>query len=681
VRSLVNSQSKRFYAPHLHWARGMLALQTDDAETALSHFKKMGRPASPGDHVISWQAFVHQQLGHWTTAKGLLGMVPPFYGSMAFRAPRAKHPAVQRLTMAQVAHTEQDMAVFFDLKQPDLPNRTAALVLDLVHLIRENNYHDAAHVALGFPQTALAEFPELETLFRPIMVLGGDQAQRQQELGCTAAFWGKVVNDPEFDPKLAVQLYPVLDAAGKHREAQKLVNQLLRWVQRQAKQNPQSWPAPRVNATLAKLHCWMADSQMIAGQRREAQRSIRQAEKLAPDHADVIGRRGLEASIQGDIETAIPRLTQALEAGCRYPEVYRALLADLEGDAEAAKATRRKFGQHFGDIAVETEVDMPVWVEALTYQNYGAMEQLVNSQTKPAPAVKALQIFLAAAVDQPSSSQKITLNQEQAVPQWDQLLQSTTPEAKVDILTVIYLVVQNHARRNKKGIAAMQSRYGQQISALIPEVPRAALADLMLLPLKKLSQERLEIAVTASLNRATQPGHQLAKAQLQLRRFSTESGFRPFIEKQLQQEPQNPLLLLAQATLYPSRSPQYQTFYDQGFDIARRLQDAEALQAYREEDWIQAQELTRRVVGSQIGALDDPSQLDLLDIFQRMAREAFGMDVPPELIAQMLPELEAQMGIEDEDDFEDDVDPLFFPPPPPGKGGKSSKKRKSFFDL
>ena len=137
---------------------------------------------------------------------------------------------------------------------------------------------------------------------------------------------------------------------------------------------------------------------------------------------------------------------------------------------------------------------------------------------------------------------------------------------------------------------------------------------------------------------------------------------------------QNPLLLLAKATFYPHKSPQYQTYYDQGFELARRLQDAEALQAYREEDWYQAQQLTGQIIG-----LDDPSQLDMIDVMQRMAREAFGMDVPPEVIAQMLPELEAQVGYDDDDD--DELDP-FFSPLPPGRGKKSSKKRKkSFFDL
>jgi len=47
-------------------------------------------------------------------------------------------------------------------------------------------------------------------------------------------------------------------------------------------------------------------------------------------------------------------------------------------------------------------------------------------------------------------------------------------------------------------------------------------------------------------------------------------------------EPQNPLLLLAK--LRPtSHSANYDQFKQQGFEIACRLQDAKALQAFREE--------------------------------------------------------------------------------------------------
>jgi len=346
---------------------------------------------------------------------------------------------------------------------------------------------------------------------------------------------------------------------------------------------------------------------------------------------------------------------------------------------------RRRFGKYFGDIGVDTEVEIPAWVEALSFQYYGVMAGFVNSRKTPpvSAPLKALQIFLDSAKDEPSSSQKISLDLEAAVLRWDDLLRSHSPAEQVEILKAIYLVIQQHARRNQKGVTAQQSRYAQQIFELIPTVPEASLAHLMLLPLKNLSAERLAAAVTAALRRSPQPGNLLAQAQLQLSWFVHNRGLAPFIEEQLRQEPQNPLLLLAKATLYPRQSREYKTFYDQGFEIARRLQDAVALQACREEEWFKSQEMTRRAVGGQLDPRGNLGQIDLIDLIGRMAREAFGEDVPPEVIAQMLPELEAKMNREfdpfddDFDDDDDDLPPFFLP----GPGKSSSKKRKPWYEL
>ncbi|MEO1404039.1 MAG: hypothetical protein AAFV72_22695, partial [Cyanobacteria bacterium J06635_1] len=588
----------------------------------------------------------------------------------------------------QAAHTDRSPDDFFDLDNPGLPERDAALVLAMLHLIREDDFHDAAHLALDLTDAIKADYPEIKSLYRPLMLLAGDQARQQQELECAAKFWGDVVNEPTFDPKIALNLYKALDLTGAHRQAQQILNQLVNWVQQDAKQNPQAWPEGRLKTILAKLHCRLADSQMVSGRYRDAERSVQKAERLAPHEPDVIGRKGLEAYVNDQEEVAIPLLTQALEAGCRFSEVYQVLLQALEEDADAAKTIRRKFGKYFGDTGVDTEVEIPAWVEALTFQNYAVMEQFVSGKPKPTPALKALQIFLDAADDEPSSGQKITLNQEKAVPQWDELLGLHPPTDQVEIIKAVYWVIQQHAKRNKKGIAALQGRYLLKIADLAAQqVPGAGIAHLMVLALRSLPPDRLEMAVNHTLHRSTQPGNTLAQAQLELRRFGPNRMLMPFIEAQLKQEPQNPRLLLAKAALHNRNSQEYQTFYDQGFEIARRLQDAEALHAFREEEWFKAQDMTRRVVGSQIDALNDPSQLDLVDILKRMAREAFGVDVPPEIIAQMIPELEAQMAggffddDDDDDDFDDDFDPFFLPPPPRGRGKKSSKKRKPWYQL
>ncbi|WP_017301930.1 tetratricopeptide repeat protein [Nodosilinea nodulosa] len=689
VEDLVKTQAKRFYAPHLHWAKGALALQAGDPKAALTHFKKMGRPASPGDYPPAWEAYAHQTLEDWPAAGRLLGMPSPAFGGLGFPPMGPKHPAVQPLRMALATHSGRRLDDVCDLDQPDLPHRSAAWVLELLYLLRDDNFHDAAHVVLDFPKEVMGDYPELKTLYRPLMLLAGQQALQQQELSCTASFWGGVVDQPEFDPQLAVQLYPVLAAIEDVRAAQQLVNQLLSWVQKAAKRDSQAWPSERLNATQAKLYCWLADHQMSLGRYRDAERSVRKAEQLAPDHPEVIGRKGMQLFADDQKQAAIPLLTQALEAGCRFEEVYLALAECLQADKEALKSVRRKFGKHFGDTGVDTEVEIPAWVEALSFQYYEVMENFVNNHETPTPPLKALQIFLDSAQDGPSGSQKISLDLEAAVPQWDDLLRSHSPSEQVEILKAIYLVIQQHARRNQKGITAQQSRYAEQIFELIPTVPEANLAYLMLLPLKNPSTKRLDVAVTAALRRSPQPGNLLAQAQLQLSWFGHNRVLAPLIEEQLRQEPQNPLLLLAKATLYPRSSLEYTTFYDQGFELARRLQDAIALQACREEEWFKAQDMTRRAVGSQMGAIGDLGQINMIDIIQRMAQEAFGTAVPPELIAQMLPELEAKMGSrfdpfdddfeDDEDDEDDDVPPFFLPPS--GRGKSSGKKRKPWYKL
>lgn len=686
VEALIKTQAKRFYAPHLHWARGAMALQAGDPKAALAHFKKMGRPASPGDYAPAWEAYTYQMLEDWTAAERLLGMPSPIFGGLTFQATGPKHPAVQPLRMALTTRNGRRLRDVCDLNQPNLPHRSAAWVLELLHLLRENNFHDAAHVILDFPKAVMTDYPELKTLYRPLMLLAGQQALQQQEIGCTASFWGEVVNQPEFDPQLAVQLYPVLTATQDSRAAQQLINQLLTWVQKAAQRDPQAWPEMRLNATQAKLYCWLADHQMSLGHSRDAERSVRKAEQLASDHPEVIGRKGMQLFVVGQKQAAIPLLTQALEAGCQFEEVYRALTQCLAADKETLKSVRRKFGKHFGDIGVDTEVDIPAWVEALSFQHYGVMAEFVNNPKTPTPPLKALQIFLDSAQDEPSSSQKISLDLETAVPQWDELLRSHSPSEQVEILKAIYLVIQQHARRNQKGIVAQQNRYAQQIFDLIPTVPEANLAHLLLLPLKHLSAERLATAATAALRRSPQPGNLLAQAQLQLSWFGPNRVLAPLIEEQLRQEPQNPLLLLAKATLYPRSSPEYKTFYEQGFEIARRLQDTTALQACREEEWFKSQALTRQVVGSQMDFIGDLDQIDMLDLIQRMAQKAFGTDVPPELIAQMLPELIAQMGsgfdpfeADFDDDGDEDVPPFFLPLP--GLGKSSPKKRKPWYKL
>ncbi len=671
IEALVKTSSKRFQPNHLHWAKGILALKKGDFQNSLEHFQKMNAAASPGDHPSVWLAYLCQQSGDWPRAAKILPMDLPTIGGRSFLSTSSPHPALEQLCLVQSAYTHAALSQIFDLDAANVRHRHTVWVLELLHLLHSNNYHDAAHLLLDMPTKAMAEYSDLKTLYRPVMLRGGQQARQQGDLDCTREFWGKVVRQPEFDPQLGLQLYQVLQLIKANRQALQLINEVIQWVRKAAKKQPIDWPDSRLNPTLAKLYCWVADTQLSLGRLHEVNQAIAQAEQMDPNHRDVLGRKGLQSFKQGSITLSQSLLTEALAVGCDFLPVYEALLKCLADDPEATKTIRRKYGKRFGDIGVETEVNIPDWVEALNFQIYSLMSSYVNDQEKLSPALKAIQIFLQAAQGEPSASQKISFDISQGIAAWDDLLKDSTPQQQVDILMAIYLVVQQHSRRNQKGVTSLQSRYIQQLSALATEIPAARLGYLTLLPLKTPSPDRLEAAAGAILRGSPEAGKLLAKAQLQLSRFSTSQAFRPMLQAYQQREPQNPLLLLATASLYDRNSQSYQKFYDEGFDIARRLQDAEALQACREEEWFKSQDTIRNTLGNRIDQLD---KLNIFDILNLMAKSTFGEELSPDVLEDLLPELLDQFH-----DHRLDNDNASFPFPPPKR--KTSKKSKAWYEL
>ena len=308
----------------------------------------------------------------------------------------------------------------------------------------------------------MAEYPALEKLYRPILLLAGEQARKQQEFDCSAEFWSEAIDkangNADFDSNLALNLYKALELSEYYGDAQRLLDRLIGWLQQTAKQNPGDWPQARLSATLAVLYCWAGRlPDVFGGAIAMPNELFKKLKSLRPIIPAVLGRKGLALMLRGD-EAAVGLLTQALEAGSQFDEVYEALLEALEDDPDALKAIRRKFGSRFGDSGVDAEVVMPPWVEVLTFQDYAAMEQFVREVKQPDPALKALQIFLDSAADQPSSGQKITLNQEKAVPQWAKLLAAHSPEQQVEIVKAVYFVIQQHAKRKQK---RSQSASGQ----------------------------------------------------------------------------------------------------------------------------------------------------------------------------------------------------------------------------
>jgi hypothetical protein len=119
----------------------------------------------------------------------------------------------------------------------------------------------------------------------------------------------------------------------------------------------------------------------------------------------------------------------------------------------------------------------------------------------------------------------------------------------------------------------------------------------------------------------------------------------------LRREPQNPLLLLAKATTFPNDHPDREKFKREGFEIARRLQDAKALQAFREEE--SYQELLKMTdVLPLFQGLDPDDPDDRAILLDALLRKLIGERLSEEEYQEALPQLKSLFQ-EDDDDVED----------------------------
>ena len=697
--------SKRFFAPQLHWARGILALQSEKfngKDGALTHFKKLKDGITPGDNVSVWTAYTHQQAGNEDKATDLL--LAPFSRFSIF-SPMSitpSHPAMQRLAIVQAIATNRSLpeSIRLDDSAPST-EKDAALVWELVALLEESRVHDAAHIFLDLPSSITETYPETAQLQKSLMILAGADAIRSHEPDCTIEFWQHALDSSTFDPQLAVRLHLLLRELEEEEDIQELLPRLIKWVKQDSKDNPDKWPKERLNGVLAKLDCYLMDSYVNTGQYQDVARLLRTVEKLAPNDPDVMGRKGLEAISQGKTSKGITLLTKSLEGGCDYPPVYFMLLEYLDNE-DQVDDIRSKYGKRFDDAIVETdEPKLPEWVNALLIGDYNLMAQYVDEIGGRSPALDAIQVLIDSAHDEPSTGHKITLDSETAAARWDELLKRHPSDVQVSILQAIVLVVQNHAKRNKKGIKALQDRYQNQLMALAKTLPEADIAHKALLVIRSSSSENTMAAVRSTVSRAVNPGKTLAAIQQKARWFKVRFPLRSYIDELLKKDSQNPHLLLAKATTYSDREPEFQTFKDQGFELARRLQDSDALQAFREEDAYLAQTATSRVFKGMGGF--DLDRMDPAQLMRKMIREMFGEDIPASMIEAMLPDLMAKMGAEMGGGFgppgfgppgfgppgfgppgfgdpfgddDDDEEGFFFSFPPPGRSKKKKKKKK-----
>ena len=639
VQELISHQEKRFEPSQLHWARGMLALKAELPAEAEVHFQKMQQPATPNDCPSAWLLYTQQQMPKRSAAESQLGERRLTDGvSSPMSATEATHPARQRLLVVQALGRGDSLIEALGPQGRKFSNPEAIKVLEMLRLLDEENFHEAAHVALELERPC-RQFPEVDSLYRPLMLLAGEQAWRSGETECTKEFWSRIAAQNPFDPQLVVRLNQVLIETDSYRQSQRLLTRLLNWLKKQAQQNPSSWPDGRLKPTLAQLYCQLADSSMAAGEEQKSFGYLRQAERLCPNLPELVGRLGLKAYVQGQTKESIPLLSKALSEGCRYKEVYRTLIKCLSeiGDLSARGEVRRRFGKQFGDLTAELEIEVPAWVEALSQPSYLSFEALVKGRSKE-PAMQACRIFVLEALDEPNANHRVTLAQEQAAKKWSQLLNSLAPNAQIPVLEAISVSLVRFAKR-QKGLSALINQYLQKLLRLSEQCPEAQVAYLTLLVVKGLKPERLQVSLRQYLEKATQPETALAQLQLKVRRFAQTKALLPFLEEALGRHPQNPLLLLAKATVFPADSSEYQKLKQQGFELARRLQNAQSLKACREEEAFQfSLRLGSRLL--ELPGLGSNGRANLAEILHNFARQVLGEGVEPEVLEKMLPELE-----------------------------------------
>lgn len=682
VEALIRQQPKQFPAMQLRWIQGMLALQQEQPAVALELFKKIKKPITPGDAPSAWIAYTQMVQEDWEAASRTLGTTSPLRSSLPFPTfvPLPTQPILRSLALELQARSG-DLPVAAPLNvEPQ--KQDAIAVLQMLQLIDQGNVHDAGHALLKVKPRS-PSFLELQSLRPHLLTLAGQQALQQGQMECAASLWEPLLQGSQFDPQLAINLDVAYFEADLHQERQRLLTRLIKWLEQEARKNPQAWPEQRFKRVLADLQCRLADTWVALGRPRAALGVVQQAEKADPTSPEVIGRKGLIALMEDRTTEAIHLLTQALEAGCQYDEVYQALvnILDEQGDKQTKANIRQRFGKKFGDLNIEVEVEVEHWIDALSTQDYDIFSHLVEAHDEPDPPIAACQFFVDAAQGNMTSTGRTSIDQKAAVEQWDALLQDLSLVEQVPVLQAIVLSLHLFAKRDK-GIAGLMTRYINQLAALADEVPEAKLAYLVSLTVKEANANKVKAAIQPYLNSQPQAGNALAEIQLQVRRFAQTITLRGMIDAALSREPQNPLLLLAKATTYTPTDLEYEKLREAGFDLARRLQDAKALQAFREEQaYLTARDAQELLPDPD--AFENFAPEDMEAFMEAMIRKMFGGQIPKAELDRVMPELKRRMREEMFNSFPPDADEEFeegfpiFDLPNPSKG----RGRRNFFDL
>lgn len=696
VRTLIREQPRRFQSQQIHWAAGVLSLLEGNPAHARRQFEQMAAPASPGDHGAVWRAWAQLEAGDAKAAAAALQ--------------DTDHPACTALALDLAARSDQHPAALLTGRRHHPPPPELVLALELLHQLRRNKLLPAAELLLSRERKLQAVLPELAALRRPLLLLAGQQALERESLLEAIRCWRPIVDRPSFDPDLALRLYPLLLESDDDnlREAERLAGTLLSWVRRTANDAPADWAEPRLATTLARLHCWQADAQMRLGKRQQARRSVEQAHQLAPELAEVTGRRGMLAQLNGATSTAIPLLWQALEGGCRSLSVYEVLEETLasEGLEEERRRLHRQYGASFGAIAppeAEPDDGHPTWLEALSQPiALGLASALSLEPANGGGGVAALRIFVDHTDLRPGPGQagntttnhrKVTLQVAAASERWDALLAGLPPLEQVEARAAIVAAILRFCRRSGKALAGeitlrLLQLEGQAAASDSAVADRALRVLLWLHGLGLKRGESPEGEARRLLRSCPRPERLLPLALLELRLLAPTRPWQALVQELQRRDPQNPLLTLALATMERNFSVAYNRLSEQAFEQARRQQDREALAACRrEEAWLAeslARQQARRGGESQE---DDPewqevfAKLDLKAIFRRMAQESGAGTLSDADLEKMLPDFAAQarqafarMNPEDFDfsgfDWEAEE-------PPP----RAARRRRTFMDL
>lgn len=639
VKTLMTEQPNRFYAAQLHWVRGIFALQAEDPEGAIAHFRKSKDPVTPGDSPKAWPIYTRQCQADWSDAAmqlhGLQNALSPRLGG--------QNAWIEWLDLNQRIRSDKPAYPAYG-RTLGLEASPVLTLLELIQLLENDEVHDAGHAFLRLDPKD-ADFPELKALRYPLMMAAGDQSINDRELDCAEGFWEEIAQEKPFHLQLNLNLLHVQQHNGSTRAGLATVTRLVDWLNRDAEAH--HWPEAQRQEASLQLHCIASDFQISLNGRTAALKEIRLAERINAQHPEVLGRRGMVAYVDDDFDRAIALLTQALEKGCELFNAYNALLEcfDEIGNKAGKREARQRFGKTFGDvIEASEEIDLPSWLEAIATQRYLIFESLIDPEDPEGPEDVACGWFVDAVESEPNKAGRVDLNLKQATQKWDELLGMCNPAEKVTVLQAIALCLQLFCKRIK-GRDALIQQYQAQLLTLESEEPEALKVYLALVSLKNTATATRQMRphLTRYLKRSPEPGTALAQIQLKARWFGRSDALLPFIEDALKKESQNPQLLLAKATVYPLKSQFYEQYTDQGFDIARRLQDTAALQAFREEQAFQSHWHTREAMPKNLTNFDDMDPAGINKMLERMIRSMLGPNVSDREIKAMLPIFKQQM--------------------------------------